>query len=194
MRWGQGRDGMQTPITQGMTQSANYGMVLYSTPTLQKYWSNHQHLLVPSIPSALSSWRTNCAAFSEPNIFDKCLWIKFWLSGLVMHSEIYVSVLTQVQPHHSKISVTNVIPCHHSWFQIFFKSSSGTFGACESQCKVTSPTSGPSQCSHNREEQGWECSTSFQETQRKGAVSSCFSNTESCGTRPRSFSSQSFTT
>lgn len=120
MRWGQGRGGVQTPITQGMTQSANYDMVLYFTLTFPKYWSGHQCLLVPSIPSALSPWKTNCAAFSEPSIFYKFLWIKFCLSRLVMHSEICVSVLAQVWPHHRGISVTDVIPYHRSWFQIFF--------------------------------------------------------------------------
>lgn len=77
MSWGSGRVEVQNPITQGMTQLANYDMALCSTLTLPKYWWNHQCLLVPSIPSTPSSWKTNCAAFSEPKIFDKCLWIKF---------------------------------------------------------------------------------------------------------------------
>lgn len=110
-----------------MTQSANYDMVLYSTLTLPKYCSNHQCLLVPSIPSALSSWKTNCVASSQPSIFDKCLQIMFWLSGLVMHSEVCVSVLAQVWRHHTSISTTGVIPWHHSLFQMFFKSNCGTF-------------------------------------------------------------------
>lgn len=48
--WGQG---VSNPITQGLTQPANYDGVLYSTLFLINCWSNHQCLLVPAIPSAL---------------------------------------------------------------------------------------------------------------------------------------------